>query len=100
MMPPGMPPRHAGGRAYAKGGAVKPGAGWTESERTKTQVQHAPGKNDTKDLGRGKPITYATGGAIEHPVHGGMSPKMPSGSGGGEARLAKAKRARKNYKAA
>ncbi len=112
MPPPGVPPmagvgpagpiRNAGGRAYAKGGAVrgdasKSGPGWIESMKTKTPVQHAPGKNDLKDMGRGKPITYKAGGAVEHPLKGGMGPDLEGGAGGGEARLEKEKRARREY---
>ena len=104
--PPGMMgPRKHGGRTYARGGGVGPG--WTESERLKTPVQHSPGKNDGKDIGRKKPITYATGGMVKRaaggPIYsakGPMSPKLSGGAGGGEARLEKEGRARRNYKAA
>ncbi len=64
--PPGMPPmmpHSKGGRAYAKGGSV-----YEEGRRNGTQVQHTDGKNDGKDLGRGKPITYAGGGRTEAPT--------------------------------
>lgn len=123
MPPPGMPHKN-GGRAYAKGGAVKSGPGWIESEKNKTPVQHADGKDDGKDIGRGKVVTYkkggrvgqtptgsnpdadtgggilkrATGGPIEAPAK--MGPKLSGGAGGGEGRLEKAKRARKDYAAA
>lgn len=93
MMPPGGP-RSSGGRTYATGGAVL-GPAWKEGRKAGTQVQHAPGKNDGKDLGRGKPITYATGGAVEHPMKGGMAPKLPGGAGGGLARIKKQNVARK-----
>ncbi len=98
--PPGMPPgiRRAGGRAYASGGAVKSGPGWTESERSKTPIQHDPGKNDLKDMGRGKPVTYKRGGAVE--ASDTVGPKFDAGAGGGEGRLEKAKRARRDYAAA
>ncbi len=75
--PPGMgmgpPPgiRSQGGRAYAKGGAVTSGPAWAEGKAAGTKVTHGPGKNDGKDLGRGKPITYASGG----PVKGKPEPK-------------------------
>ncbi len=57
-----MPPRANGGRAYARGGGVP------AVKNSGTKVQHDPGKNDLKELGRGKPITYAEGGAVNMPV--------------------------------
>ena len=100
MAPPGPPmpmgPRHAGGRTYKRGGRVKPGPGWTESEKHKTPVQHTDGKFPYVHERRGKPITYKTGGAISS-EHGKMSPHLPGGSGGGEARIAKERRARTHY---
>lgn len=66
-MPPGMMPHSRGGRAnYAKGGKVKSGNGpaWAEGLKNGTQVQHTDGKDDQAGLGRGKPVTYAKGGAI------------------------------------
>jgi hypothetical protein len=102
--PPGMPP---GGMPMrppmpmrARGGGIKSGPAWNEGLRNGTKVQHTDGKMDGKDIGRGKPITYATGGPVEHPVHGGMAPKLPGGARGGEARLAKERRAAKTYKRA
>jgi hypothetical protein len=65
--------------------------------KSKTPVQHSPGKNDTKDIGRGKPITYATGGRISSSPTGEMGPKFEGGAGGGEARLQKARRAASKY---
>lgn len=64
MAPAGIGPRAHGGRAYAKGGAVKPGPAFKEGVRSGTQVQHSPNKNDLKDIGRGKPVTYAKGGRV------------------------------------
>lgn len=97
-----MPPRAHGGRAYASGGAVKtakPGPAWNEGRREGTQVSHDPGKNDLKDMNRGKPITYATGGAIEAPKgKKGMGPKFSGGAGGGEARIEKAERYKRKHK--
>jgi hypothetical protein len=78
----------------ARGGAVKHGPAFDEGRRAGTQVQHRDGKDDGKDIGRGKPVTYATGGPVEHPVHGGMSPDLHAGAGGGLGRLRKAKRAK------
>ena len=102
--PPGMPPpmpHHSGGAAYASGGAVKSGPTWKEGLRNGTQVQHRDGKDDGKDIGRGKVITYKTGGAVFSNGKPGaqMAPHLPAGSGGGEARLFKERRAAKNYHA-
>lgn len=92
-MPPGGPIRKAGGRAYATGGAVKSGPAWNAGLKAGTQVQHTNNKGDTANIGRGRVITYRTGGAVEHPANGGMAPHLPSGAGGGKARLAKARMA-------
>lgn len=92
---PGMPPRKSGGRAYKHGGKVLHGT-WEEGRRAGTQVTHAPNKKDGKDIGRGRAVTYKTGGAVEHPRHGGHAPRLPGGSGGGEGRLHKAHRGIKN----
>lgn len=69
MPPPGMPPRAKGGRIGVRNqgpGDAMPSnpPGWTESARTKTPVQHTDGKTTAKDIGRGKPITYARGGSL------------------------------------
>ena len=95
MPPPGMPPRSSGGRAYASGGAVKSGPAWKEGLRSGTQVQHSPGKMDGKDIGRGPVITRAKGGKIEAP-QGVSAPHLGGGSGGGEARLAKERMAKRS----
>ena len=84
-----------------------------------TKPMNTPGKNDGKNIGRGKPITYAkggavgprlvqfyaggavkkraTGGKVESPEGVAAATKLPGGGGGGEARLAKARRAAKDY---
>ena len=100
MPPMPMGPRNIGGRAYAKGGGVTPRPAWKEGIRAGTKVQHSGNKHDTSDIGRGKVVTYATGGAVEHPVKGGMGPKFKGGAMTGEARLQKRDRARRNYKKA
>ncbi len=81
--PPGGPPmmQKRGGRAYASGGSVK-----EQSIRNGTPVQHTDGKNDQSGLGRGRPITYATGGPVEAM---GMGPKLTAGDNG-EGRKQKA----------
>lgn len=118
MMPPGagMSPPGAGGPPMpmrARGGKVHKPHGspvFNESLRDGTQVQH----NDSgkSDLGRdnyprGKAVTfksggrvrhfYARGGAVESPQGVAPATKLPGGSGGGEARLAKEHRAVRNY---
>lgn len=97
----------------ARGGKVHKPHGspvFNESLRDGTQVQH----NDSgkSDLGRdnyprGKAVTfesggrvrhfYARGGAVESSDSVAPATKLPGGSGGGEARLAKEKRAARNY---
>lgn len=104
MMPPGagpggpptMPMRARGGKVDKGGTPV-----FEEGRRNGTQVQHTDGKGDTKDIGRGKPITYAGGGKVKNastPVPTAKMPPLgkgqPAGSGSGEGRLAKAKAAR------
>lgn len=90
-MPPGMPPRRSGGRAYAKGGAV-----FEQGKRNSTPVQNNPsGKNDQKDVGRGRVVTFKTGGAVEASPK--MGPKFDGGAGGGTARIQKEERAEKKY---
>jgi hypothetical protein len=99
VIPPGM--RRAGGRTgYAKGGGVKDGPAWREGIRNATPVQHnESGKLNMGDVGRGKPITYRQGGAVRGESSDAIAPatKLPGGSGGARARLAKEKRAAKDY---
>lgn len=116
-LPPGpmMPPPHRdGGRvhAYKKGGRVGVNTGssvYEEGVKAGTQIQHSDGKNDGKDLHRGRVITYASGGKVQKraaggtiyaPEKGGMGPKLEGGAGGAEARIEKAARAKTHYKAA
>lgn len=91
MPPPGMPHAH-GGRAYAKGGGV-----FAEGRSNGTKVQPSPGHNDAKDMGRKKPITFATGGPVNAQPTGQHGPKFDGGGGGGKARLEKEARAAKRY---
>lgn len=102
--PPGMPPRSEGGRAYKSGGAVGNSSEKGEGKKSladkkgvtgigdRTPIQHSGNKSDTQNIGRGKPITYATGGSIYSNGKPGtqMAPKLPAGAGGGKARKAKA----------
>lgn len=108
MPPPGMPMR-------ARGGSVKDGPAFQEGISAGTAVTHSPGKNDQSDVGRKKAITYkaggavpgrrlvsfyASGGPVEAPKGVAPATKLPGGGGGGEARLAKERRARRDYKSA
>lgn len=99
--PPGMPPRANGGRTYATGGGVNSGTKvFNASMKAGTQMMHSDGKNDGKQLGRGKPVTYATGGPVFASATGQHGPKFKGGALGGEAKLQKAARAAKMYKKA
>jgi hypothetical protein len=84
-------------RMFAKGGAVKDGPAWKEGLRNGTQVQHDDGKKDGKDIGRGRVVTFRTGGKVEAPEGVAPATKLPGGSGGARARLAKEKRAERGY---
>ena len=97
MPSPGLGPRRDGGRAtYARGGGVKSGPAWEEGRKAGTQVQHNDsGKNDQKNVGRGRVVTFRTGGAVEAPKHHG--PKFKGGAGGGAARVEKGRRANRDY---
>lgn len=89
--PPPMPPMGSPDVPMrARGGGVGPG--WATSNKWKTPVQHADGKNDQKNQGRGRVVTYAKGGPISS-ENAPMGPKMPGGARGGLARLAKARMA-------
>jgi hypothetical protein len=98
---PMIGPRQDGGRTYASGGRVKDGPAYQEGLRARP-VDHAPGKQDTKDIGRGKVVTYAKGGRIERARGGAVEhAKMAGGnfaptkiphSGGTEAKQGLAQR--------
>jgi hypothetical protein len=87
----------------ARGGKVKTGPTWNEGLKSGTQVQHDTGKNDLKDMNRGRQVTFwaggkvkkhrAEGGRVESPDGVAKATRLPGGSGGGEARLAKEHRA-------
>lgn len=57
MPPPGMPMR-------ARGGRIKDGPAWNTGLKAGTQVQHADGKSDGKDIGRGRVVMFKTGGGV------------------------------------
>lgn len=96
---------------YARGGGVKHGPTWEEGRKNGTQVQHHDGKDDQKDIGRRRVVTFLAGGRVKKDCGGpaqtptrakggrvgrdAVAPatKLPGGSGGGEARLVKAHRA-------
>lgn len=94
-MPPGAPP--PGMPIRASGGRISDGPTWKEGIRNGTQPQNSPGKNDGKDIGRGRVVTFRTGGRIEASNKVEAASKLPGGSGGGEARLSKEQRAKRNY---
>jgi hypothetical protein len=94
---------------------MKDGPAWKGGLRDGTQVQHAArggNKNDTADIGRKKVVTFASGGRVVRfmaRARGGAieasnavepATKLPGGSGGGEGRLAKERRASRDYKKA
>ena len=120
MPPPGMPPMRA------RGGKVQTPAGsgvakntrdseknhgspvFNQSMRNGTQISGTGNnKDDGKDVSRGRVVTfasggkvksfYARGGKIESPKGVAKSTDLPGGSGGGEARLVKQARARRDY---
>ena len=90
--PVSLPPRSDGGRAYKRGGGVpvsladKKGAAGVGD---RTPIQHSGNKSDTKNIGRGAPITRKTGGPVFADGRDGkqMAPKLPGGAGGGRARI-------------
>lgn len=74
------------------------------SRKSGTHTSHSDGKSDGKDIGRGRVISFKTGGGVhktfrafggrvESPDGVAAATKLPGGSGGGEARLAKEHRA-------
>ncbi len=121
--PPGGPPmplRAKGGRVQTPtGSGVSPinnssrktngSPVYNASTRNGTQVSDGDGNNkdDSKDVGRGTPITfksggrvrsfYAKGGKVEAPQGVSAASKLPGGSGGGKGRLAKEHRAERDY---
>lgn len=81
---------------------------FNESRREGTHISHTPSKNDIseKNLNRPRVVsfktgggvkTFMTGGRITSPAKGAMGPKMDGGAGGGEGRIEKASRAKRNY---
>jgi hypothetical protein len=114
MPPPGGPamgPPGAGGPPpmpmRARGGGVK-----AIGMKVGTPVSHDKGKTDTDDMKRpgmkmhpkvvtfatgGGVVSFKTGGGVSVPAKSGMGPKLPGGVATGEARLAQASRAKRNY---
>jgi hypothetical protein len=112
--PPPMPMRAKGGRVQtpagtgvaADTGTAKKGGSpvFNASLRNGTQTSHDDGKDTAKDIGRGRVVTFwagggvkkAKGGRVESPEGVAPATKLPGGSGGGEARLAKEHRAERS----
>jgi hypothetical protein len=80
---------YAGGRTRKAGGAVT--ADTAGIGKGRTPVQHADGKQDTNNIGRGPVVTKATGGPItsKYAAKAGMAPNSGTGAGGGKSRLDK-----------
>jgi hypothetical protein len=114
--PPPMPMRAKGGRVQSPqtptGTGVAPDSGvgsnkgdavFNASRKNGTHISHSGNKDDGKDIGRGRVVTFSTGGGVrsfrayggrvESPDGVSAASKLPGGSGGGEARLAKEHRA-------
>lgn len=75
MPPPGMPMR-------ARGGRIADGPAWKEGLNAGTQPQHADGKNDGKNIGRGKVVTFRTGGGVVRTFRAGGGVGQTSGTAG------------------
>lgn len=114
MLPPaGAPPGGMGPGMLPvrkRGGRVNDGTkvfNKSMKEAGERPVKHIPGKNDLKDMNRGRVVTfktgggvksftaYASGGRIESPQGVAAATDLPGGAGGGEGRLAKAHRAKR-----
>lgn len=112
MMPPGGPVPGGPGPGMMpvrkRGGRVNDGTkvfNKSMKEAGERPVKHIPGKNDLKDMNRGRVVTFKTGGGvvsfrasggrIESPQGVAKATKLPGGAGGGEGRLAKAHRAKR-----
>ena len=121
--PPGAPPmpmRASGGRVQTPTGtgvapmnnSSKKTSGspvFNASTRNGTQVSDGDGNNkdDSKNIGRGRVVTfasggkvkrfYAKGGRVESPDGVAKASMLPGGSGGGKGRLAKERRAERVY---
>lgn len=115
--PTGMPTRAKGGRVQTPTGtgvAEDSGVGsnkgdavFNASRKNGTHISHSGNKDDGKDIGRGRVVTFNTGGGVksfrafggrvESPDGVAAATKLPGGSGGGKARLAKEHRAERKY---
>jgi len=116
--PPPMPMRKAGGRVQTPTGTgVAPDSGvgsnkgdavFNASRKNGTHISHSGNKDDGKDIGRGRVVTFKAGGAVktfrayggrvESPDGVAAATKLPGGAGGGEARLAKEHRTERKRK--
>jgi len=112
MPPPGAPPGGMGPGSVPmmrkRGGRVNDGTkvfNKSMKEAGERPIKHIKGKNDLKDMNRGRVVTFKTGGGVavkfrakggrvEAPQGVAAATKLPGGAGGGEGRLAKARRAK------
>ena len=85
-------------------GSNRGDAVFNASRKSGTHLSHSDGKDDGKDIGRGRVVSFRTGGGVhktfrafggrvESPDGVAKATKLPGGAGGGEARLAKERRA-------
>lgn len=79
---PGMMPPLGPMPMRARGGRIKDGAAWKGGLEAGTQVQHRDGKSDGKDIGRGKVVTFKTGGGVIKTFRVGGGVGQTSGSAG------------------
>lgn len=71
-----------GGGSAGPGDRMPPDTmSWKDGKRNGTAVQHTDGKTDGPDIGRGRVITYATGGGVDPPSRSVRPAKAINGKG-------------------